>query len=139
EPLQLTNRFRRADGAYRWHLTRAHAMRNAAGEITLWIGSSTEIHEQKETEEDLRRANEDLQQFAYSASHDLQEPIRNVAIYSELIAKRYHDVLDDQGRQFLGFLTEGGRRLVTLINDLLAYTRAGVVAEDTPEVDAVEV
>ena len=93
----------------------------------MWIGSNTDIHEQKEKEEELRRANDDLQQFAYSASHDLQEPIRNVAIYSEIVAKRYHDVLDADGQQFLGFLTEGGRRLATLINDLLAYTRAGMV------------
>lgn len=124
EPLQLTNRFRRADGVYRWHLNRARAMRNPAGEITLWVGSSTEIHEQKEREEELRRANEDLQQFAYSASHDLQEPIRNVAVYSEIVAKRYHDVLDANGQLYLGFLKEGGRRLATLVNDLLAYTRA---------------
>ena len=117
---------RRADGAYRWHLSRAHAMRDAAGNISMWIGSNTDIHEQKEKEEELRRANEDLQQFAYSASHDLQEPIRNVAVYSEIVAKRYHDLLDADGRQFLGFLTEGGRRLATLIDDLLAYTRAGV-------------
>ncbi|HUE02964.1 MAG TPA: ATP-binding protein [Bryobacteraceae bacterium] len=124
EPLQLTGRFRRADGAYRWHLNRARAMRNARGEITLWIGSSTEIHEQKLKEEELRRANEDLQQFAYSASHDLQEPIRNVAVYSEIVAKRYHHLLDADGRLYLGFLKEGGRRLATLVNDLLAYTRA---------------
>jgi light-regulated signal transduction histidine kinase (bacteriophytochrome) len=99
-------------------------MRNARGEITLWIGSSTEIHEQKLKEEELRRANEDLQQFAYSASHDLQEPIRNVAVYSEIVAKRYHHLLDADGRLYLGFLKEGGRRLATLVNDLLAYTRA---------------
>ncbi len=122
----MTSRFRRADGVYRWHLNRARAMRNAEGEITLWIGSSTEIHEQKEIEEELRRANEDLQQFAYSASHDLQEPIRNVAVYSEIVARRYHNVLDDDGQQFLGFLKEGGRRLATLVSDLLAYTRAGM-------------
>ena len=102
-------------------------MRDADGNISMWIGSNTDIHEQKEKEEELRRANDDLQQFAYSASHDLQEPIRNVAVYSEIVAKRYHDVLDADGQQFLGFLTEGGRRLATLINDLLAYTRAGVV------------
>lgn len=124
EPLQLTSRFRRADGVYRWHLNRARAMRNAQGEITLWIGSCTEIHEQKEVEAELRRANEDLQQFAYSASHDLQEPIRNVAVYSEVVARRYHDRLDEDGRLFLGFLQESGRRLATLVNDLLAYTRA---------------
>lgn len=126
EPFQVTNRIRRADGVYRWHLNRGRAMRNAEGQITLWIGSSTDIHEQKEKEDELRRANEDLQQFAYSASHDLQEPIRNVAVYSELISKRYHSVLDAEGQQFLAFLTEGGRRLATLVSDLLAYTRASM-------------
>ncbi|HTS50609.1 MAG TPA: ATP-binding protein [Bryobacteraceae bacterium] len=136
QPLQLTNRFRRADGVYRWHLNRARAMRNAEGEIILWVGSSTEIHEQKEAEEELRRANEDLQQFAYSASHDLQEPIRNVAVYSEIIARRYQDALDDEGRQFLGFLREGGRRLATLVNDLLAYTRASMAELSATTVSA---
>jgi signal transduction histidine kinase len=91
----------------------------------------TALREQKEKEEELQRANDDLQQFAYSASHDLQEPIRNVAIYSEIVAKRYRNQLDADGQQFLGFLTEGGRRLSTLINDLLAYTRAGAVPGDT--------
>lgn len=136
EPLQLTNRFRRADGAYRWHLNRARAMRNAGGEIILWVGSSTEIHEQKEAEEELRRANDDLQQFAYSASHDLQEPIRNVAVYSEIVARRYHSVLDDEGRQFLGFMREGGRRLAALVNDLLAYTRASMAELSAAPVSA---
>jgi light-regulated signal transduction histidine kinase (bacteriophytochrome) len=94
----------------------------------------TDIHEQKETEEELRHANDDLQQFAYSASHDLQEPIRNVTVYSELIARRYEGVLDSDGQKFLGFLSEGGRRLSMLINDLLAYTRAGnAEIEITPQ------
>jgi len=127
EPFHLQHRFRRADGIYRWHLSRAHAMRDAQGKISMWIGSNTEIHEQKEKEEELRRANDDLQQFAYSASHDLQEPIRNVAVYSEVVARRYSKVLDAEGQKFLGFLTEGGRRLATLVDDLLAYTRAGAV------------
>jgi len=129
-------RWRRADGVYRWHLSRACAMRDGSGEITMWIGSSTDIHEQKEKEEELRRANEDLQQFAYSASHDLQEPIRNVSVYSEIVAKRYRHLMDADGLQFLGFLTEGGRRLATLIDDLLAYTRAGVGESGEPAVDA---
>ncbi|MBV8569714.1 MAG: PAS domain S-box protein [Acidobacteriaceae bacterium] len=126
EPFIFEHRFRRADGRYRWHLSRAHAMRNANGEITMWIGSNTDIHEQKEKEEALRRANEDLEQFAYSASHDLQEPIRNVSIYSEIVARRYHSVLDADGQQFLQFIREGGRRLSTLVQDLLAYTRASM-------------
>jgi PAS domain S-box-containing protein len=125
-PYVFQQRFRDANGNYRWHLSRAHAMRDANGQITMWIGSNTDIHEQKETEEELRRANEDLQQFAYSASHDLQEPIRNVAVYSEVVARRYQHLIDEEGQQFLGFLREGGHRLSTLVSDLLAYTRASM-------------
>jgi PAS domain S-box-containing protein len=139
EPFHFQHRFRRADGAYRWHLTRANAMRDPQGAISMWIGSNTDIHEQKEKEEELRRANDDLQQFAYSASHDLQEPIRNVAVYSEVVAKRYQSLLDAEGLQYLGFVTEGTRRLATLINDLLAYTRAGVRESDMTAVDSAVV
>ena len=140
EPFHFEHRFRRADGEYRWHLSRAHAMRKEDGYISIWIGSSTEIHEQKEKEEALRRANDDLQQFAYAASHDLQEPIRNVAVYSEIIARRYRDQpLDAEGQQYLGFLREGGRRLATLINDLLAYTRAGMMEVQGTPVDSTMV
>ena len=130
------HRFRRADGKYRWHLSVAHAMRDADCKISMWLGSSTEIHEQKQKEEALRRANDDLQQFAYSASHDLQEPIRNMAVYSEIVANRYRDVIDDEGRMFLNFLTEGGRRLAMLVSDLLAYTSAGTVDLTEAPVDA---
>jgi PAS domain S-box-containing protein len=139
EPFHFEHRFRRADGKYRWHLSRVCAMRDANDDISMWIGSNTEIHEQKEKEEALRRANDDLQQFAYSASHDLQEPIRNVTVYSEIVAQRYHTVLDVDGRQFLEFLKEGGRRLATLINDLLAYTTAGAVEANEAPVDSAAV
>jgi PAS domain S-box-containing protein len=127
EPFMFQQRFRRADGKYRWHLSRAHAMRDENGAITMWIGSNTDIHEQKEKEEELRRANEDLQQFAYSASHDLQEPIRNVAVFSEIVARRYQQALDPEGVQLLGFLKEGAHRLGALVDDLLAYTLASKV------------
>jgi PAS domain S-box-containing protein len=133
EPFVFEHRFRRGDGKYCWHLTRASAMRAENGQISMWIGSSTDIDDQKEKEQALRRANDDLQQFAYSASHDLQEPIRNVAVYSEIVARRYQASLDSEGRLFLGFLQEGGRRLATLVSDLLAYTRASMTElSDTP-------
>jgi len=105
----------------------------------MWIASNTDIHEQKEKEDELRRLNDDLQQFAYSASHDLQEPIRNVAVYSEVVAAQYDHLLDEEGRQYLGFLVEGGRRLATLINDLLAYTRAGMLESSVTRVDSMVV
>lgn len=136
EPLRIEHRFLRADGMYRWHLSRAVAMRDPSGRVIMWIGSSTEIHEQKEKEEELRRANADLEQFAYSASHDLQEPIRNVAVYSDLVARRYSTLLDEEGKQFLVFLQEGGARLKTLVTDLLAYTRASMVELVQTPVDA---
>ena len=138
EPFNFQQRFRRADGKYRWHLSRALPMRDAHGNITMWIGSNTDIHEQKEKEEELRRANEDLQQFAYSASHDLQEPIRNVTIYSEIVARRYQAALDDEGKEFLGFLMDGGRRLSTLVDDLLAYTRASMAELSEHRVNAAD-
>jgi PAS domain S-box-containing protein len=125
EPIQLIHRFRRADGAYRWHLTRAHAMRANDGKVTMWIGSSTEIHEQKDTEENLRRANQDLEQFAYAATHDLQEPLRSITIYSDLLSKRYGARLEGQALEFLNYMRGGATRMEMLVRDLLSYTHAG--------------
>ncbi len=136
QSFHVQQRFRRFDGRYCWHLTRAEAMRDSRGNITMWIGSNTDIHEQKEKEEELRRANRDLEQFAYSASHDLQEPIRNVAVFSEIVSRRYGRVLDDEGHQFLEFLKEGGHRLAMLVDGLLAYTRASTAELSEHAVDA---
>ncbi len=77
---------------------------------------------------ELRRANEDLNQFAYSASHDLREPLRMVAVYSQMLQRRYGNILDEQGAQYLGYAVQGARRMELLIADLLAYTRAVDIA-----------
>jgi PAS domain S-box-containing protein len=125
EPYSVECRFRRrSDGALRWYLVRAVPIRNGDGEIIKWFGTSTDIDEQKQTEEELRRANHDLEQFAYSASHDLQEPLRNIAVYSQLFHKRYAGKLDSQAEQFLGYMREGAQRMGLLVSDLLAYTQA---------------
>lgn len=92
--------------------------------------------------EELKRANSDLEQFAYSASHDLREPLRNVAIYSQMITRRYASQLDEQGLQFLSFVIDGAQRMDALVNDLLAFTRVGAMddgqREQTHAVDALQ-
>lgn len=84
----------------------------------------------EQANEELKRANSDLEQFAYSASHDLREPLRNVAIYSQMITRKYAAKLDEQGHQFLGYVMDGARRMDALVNDLLAYTRAGETGDN---------
>jgi signal transduction histidine kinase len=86
-------------------------------------------YEMRHRQEALVQANADLQQFAHSASHDLREPIRNIAIYSELIAKRYSHALDAQGRLFLEYLRSGATRMEILVKDLLAYTEASSIVD----------
>ncbi|HSW08306.1 sensor histidine kinase [Aquabacterium sp.] len=97
-----------------------------------------EIAAREEVQEALKRSNAELEQLAYVASHDMQEPLRMIASYLQLVAKRYHDQLDANGQEFIGFAVDGAKRMQALINDMLAYSRLGTKARPLAPVDAAD-
>ncbi|MYS20971.1 His Kinase A (phospho-acceptor) domain-containing protein [Streptomyces sp. DvalAA-14] len=88
---------------------------------------------------ELRRSNAELEQFAYVASHDLQEPLRKVASFCQLLERRYRDQLDERGVTYIGYAVDGANRMQVLINELLTFSRVGRVHTEHVEVDLDQV
>jgi PAS domain S-box-containing protein len=134
-------RLRRAiDGGYRWFVCRSVAVRDRGGKIIRWLGGCTDVQQQMEgatqlklANQALQRSNEDLEQFAYAASHDLQEPLRMVSIYSQLLQEEHGEALGNQASSYIKFAVDGAARMSNLLRALLTYSRVANAAAQPSE------
>jgi PAS domain S-box-containing protein len=122
----------RKDGSRYWGSVVLTALRDDNGKVNGFVKITRDLTTRKQAEdqikryaEDLQRSNQELEHFAYVASHDLQEPLRTISSFSQLLARRYKGKLDSDADEFIGFIVDGATRMQTLISDLLAFSRVG--------------
>ncbi|AVM75057.1 PAS domain S-box protein [Magnetospirillum gryphiswaldense] len=121
---------RRKDGSLYWEQATIQPIRNLEGRITNYLGIKLDITDRKRAEDklghlldELKRSNQDLEQFAYVASHDLKQPLRQISSFATLLERRLGDQASDEVRDYLGFLNDGAKRMQALVGDLLDYSR----------------
>jgi PAS domain S-box-containing protein len=116
---------KRLDGVSIYVIENAFGIFNKQNELLGIYGYIFDITKRKKAEDELQRINKELEQFAYVASHDLQEPLRSVNSFTQLLAKRYKNQLDDKANEYIGFVVGGATRMERLIHDLLTFSRMG--------------
>jgi light-regulated signal transduction histidine kinase (bacteriophytochrome) len=134
---------RRKDGTTKTVLwNSATIFQPGSSQILATIAQGQDITERKRIEETLKEysmkletSNEELQQFAYVASHDLQEPLRMVSNYLSLLDRKYKDKLDPKAQEYINIAVDGGERMHELINDLLEYSRVGTQGKEFVLID----
>lgn len=112
-------------GTLRWLETHAMPLRKANGEVAALVGVTRDITEQKQTEDELKRSNAELEHFAYAVSHDMRQPLRMVTSYLQLVEQALSDKIDPETRVYLDFALDGAKRMDQMILSLLDYSRVG--------------
>jgi PAS domain S-box-containing protein len=155
ENYSIESRFQCWDGTYRWFLGLSQPQRDNKGKIVRWIGTLTDIEEKKQqaeilerrvaertaelvqlnamlnrTGDELRTSNQELEKFAYVASHDLQEPLRKIQAFGNLLMSKYGEDLEELGRDYVSRMNSSASRMRALIDDLLRFSR--IAARNSP-------
>jgi len=143
---KVTHRMRKADGSYIWLETSTKIISDAGGAVDKLLTSSRDVSDRVRAERAMSRTNRaleqrnrELQDFAYVASHDLQEPLRKIRAFADLLIEDFNEALDDTGRYYLERMQDGAKRMSQLISDLLDYSRITTQAQPFEKVDLNEV